>query len=600
MKRENRKAFPKLVRRPRVFDANFENADLADITVAVQKCDCANPNPGLTETEGPVDDNCFVDQYSLCGTLESALGPKTFFIRASDNNPSFIFVPAYGTNGACFSKGDQIPCSEAFGNVLGVEDYLPMDSTASASPCDAPQCQDASCPWRLLEVCDNDPAVESVTPQRIAIPTSFFGGLFGSRTVLYRGHCYTTPTDSCLSDDEAAEETKPDLGEVTKITTQGCNNQSCQCCGGAPSLMDLLVAGIADRIKFVNNGVLPTVVGHDWNDSAYILNEVLTYGTLFANGNTPETPCVDRAETFRLILSECDYWLGFSAYLYASGRWVNTDVHSGGDISGIGNMGAVTYFNGVNYNTQITAAPSHTWIRFAFGGPNTGGEVYTEGGEGGFGTTDAIRFGDLSPHVVVNSTTDPAFCNLVNSTLNRLLTALQKLMCVIVGGSVVGIGGFGSSIESRGGNGTSGVSCDEAIDAANVQWNANAWVPTLNLLGMFENTRTQFSPPFETHISSRRGKIYVDVSIYPDATVVVYLKVSPIGDGSSNSPPVAADNLFHAFDSGSGPIYLSAALANNIPVFTSFCTTPNTTKGWEVVDSGGHGPIGVVFGSFSV
>lgn len=449
----NRKAYPGLIRDPYKFgkDLSFQQEDMI---TAVRNCPCTE-TPVNTDPDPQVE--CFIDEYTLCGTAGAVLAsdsisPPKYYLRADDpdvTNPDEIFVPMFGLaswlssqgitiltdtmdNGGCFTKtAEGIDCNGVTGHVLGMDEWRELPPVEGDDlACDkAPCVGDIRCEYLKFKICSNDPDAANVNPQYIIIHHSFFPGVFGVKTVLYKTHCYTTLSTPCR--DDPGNDVKPAYNELTIVLR--CTDSRCQgCCDGIGTKIDALVQGLAERIRFANTGNLPAVGGHNWTDPTYILAQVLSVGSLLVNGMTVNTPCEQRSENFRLILVEVDYWLHSSTYLYGrlvGDKWINSDVYPDGDIAGFP-LVPIDVFAAPDYESQIQAAVAEDWFRFVFLGPNSAGEMYTQGGEGGFGTVDLIRFGDSNPHVITNIA-NQAFCDLLTSTVARMLTAVQKLISIL-------------------------------------------------------------------------------------------------------------------------------------------------------------------------
>ena len=86
-----------------------------------------------------------------------------------------------------------------------------------------------------------------------------------------------------------------------------------------------------------------------------------------------------------------------------------------------------------------------------------------------------------------------------------------------------------------------------------------------------------------------RGKLELDLTDYDNGTAVLYVKVAPQTNGSSNGPPVVADSLFHSLLNATvAQVNTSGYYGDITPSFTiSGC--PNEVKGWTITDQ-----IGVV------
>lgn len=589
---EKRKAYPKLVRQDYEFPEIQDGSDQEDLADQVRHCDCAPTAPNLD----PLTPNCTVIEYVMCGTPpeDADLDDLPVFYlrkRSEVGAPNVIYV---FSEEACFAKGDDLDCAEAEGRVLALDEYLSLDES-EAEPCEGLQCNPLRCPFLILEICDNDPEADTVEPPSIILPRSFFNGLtLGRKTVVYQGHCYTTPSIPCREEqDEASAEIEFEDIEIVS----NCESDSCAgCCGGAAEDMVTLVTGLKERLRFVNAGVLPPdYLTHTWSDAAYILNNSPNE----INGHTEATACNERYEDWRTYLLEIDFWLysqrtdGLATeYLYNNFTnlpsttqikgWLDSNTYPTSDVDGVAVFSDVDRFNGTDFDDQITATEDVSWYRNTFGGPNAGGEIYTIGGEGGYGTISVIRFGDTDPHVVVNDAVNQQpWCNLVADTIDRLLTAIQRLKAVEVSkGSA-----WANSDERRADENTPTDSCDD-VRAANIAayalapWNAHG----VNVPAFTEALSYDSGSDSSTgHLIAVRSKASVDLSVLGTGVAKIYLDVfttrinmsSPLVY-AGNSPPVAADDLFHLYDVAvTGSPYTSSYVGNNSsPTFAVLTDCP--------------------------
>lgn len=419
---EKRKNFPKLVRRAYQFEADIEFKQQEDIIYRVQNCEC---DSGNGESLDPEQDDCFLDEYTICGNLglddetDVSSLPK-YYLRPSDTNPDLIFIRSFGETGGCFAKGETpVACANADGSLLGMDEYEPMETSDEEPGCEKFPCLSggSACPYLLFKICATDPLATSATfsPKYIIIRTSHFGGI-GSFTVKYQSHCYSTFPIPCRTKTEPY--TLVTGGSLTRMTS--CNDTRCVCCSGILDTLNDLNSGIQERIRFLNNGNVSgfDVIGHAFSDPAYILNSPIET----ALGNTATTSCEARSESIRQWFAELNYWIN---RLYLSG-FIDTEVHPDSDISG---ETTITTFNGApdKYGPQLVGA---TWFNNAFGGPNVGNEMFTNGPEAGYGSTDMLRFGDSNPHVITNIAGNNTFCLLITETARLMMVALQKLQAV--------------------------------------------------------------------------------------------------------------------------------------------------------------------------
>ena len=619
---EKRKAWDKLVRPPYNFAKQKLERTREDLIALTQDCLC-NEAPGVTgsdevddvptpsgidEKDDPLDpnpepsDDCLVDEYTFCGHTNADQQEKIprFYLRvlSDTENPDVIFVPDAVEGGACLQKSDQINCDDARGQLLGPDDYTPIDGSCE----DDPACNAEAPEWVFLELCDDDPVADDTffSPREIYVHASFFPSLVLPLTVSYRFHCYHTPPlslDAFLSQedfDAVSNPVVPDMGELRQEGS--CQDQQCRCCDDASDNLFTLNTAMQNRIRFVNGDTLPTgFAAHDWGDPDYILN------------NHPDTidgplvDCFDRAETWRLYLNEIEYWLKTSDYLYAKplpDKWLNIAVHPAGEIEG---ASALTLYSASDYETHMTASIDHTWYRNAFA-TNAVGEKYTIGGEGGFGSISVIRFGDTLPHVTVRS---QQFCDLLNSTISRMMVTVQSLLAVRLQalfsdleGKNTGQGGAeltpcGTVRSCLNANHPSTAFGDDrrfsvsggCILSSTDPASNNGFIEAQEFLdqGFFAGTNSGF-------LFNARGKIHKDMTTFTAGTPTAksYLKVNGQSGGLSQTPPVTGDALYHFLETAQpGTDWLSSLIGDDTAEFTMFpepCPSPGVLKGWKATD----------------
>ncbi len=463
MDSERRKNYRKLVRDPYAFGVDGGKLPPEDVTMMVRQCECEG-NPNLDPNPG----DCLVDEYTICGTAGidddvSLAEIPNYYIRVRSGpepNPEVIFIPSFGEGGGCFSKGEQIPCSEAVGTVLGMDQYFPLPNSESDPACAKPPCVGPNCEWLRFTLCTNDPSYPDVDPFEIVLPVSFFGGFgLGYKVVKYLGHCYETPSIPCIAEPYEGA-TTPTFDQIEIISPNGCENAKCTCCDNVMERMNLFRDAIVERLLAVNFGNLPTgITDHDWDDPEYLLNadtvevacvtEITGYDDTDPENPIPieeefcndeETPCKDRYEIWRVWLVELDYWLN---YLYATGVWLNLETYPTLTIEGLDMDDTIDTYDATDYEAILTEVPCLTWFRQAFSGPNAALELWTSSAvncEGGLGTIDAIRFGDANPHVVVN-TGSQTWCELMNDTVDRMIVAIQRLAILIFNATQADVSG---------------------------------------------------------------------------------------------------------------------------------------------------------------
>lgn len=126
------------------------------------------------------------------------------------------------------------------------------------------------------------------------------------------------------------------------------------------------------------------------------------------------------------------------------------------------------------------------------------------------------------------------------------------------------------------------MSCATSKTEATAKFTAGSYNPSSELIQVLEQTNSLGV----VQIKTVRGKIEVDLTPFSTGTADVYLKVGTQPDGSSNSPPVTPDNLFHiALSATVGIVNTSAYYADITPTFSASnnCTVA-TDLGWIIND----------------
>lgn len=450
MKRGERKNWPKLIRPPYEFDKVGERMQKEDLSSYVRDCECKEDSTPAPADPSHDPGQCLLDHYQMCGNrcLVELQGWISIYLRRAPDgpdNPQFIFVQnvcsdGEQSQGACFQFVESVDCEGVVGRIVGDDEWQPLPGQVDDDnpPCNNPVycASSVNCQWIVFNLCPDDDAADlpGFSPKTIYVQSGFVFGvngavlIAGQKTYQYNGHCYTSQSPNPCVSEVPPGGTVPGFDELT--SRDGCDDDHCVCCDGAGDALNDLISGLKQRIKFVNGGSLPTVVGHDFTDVAYALN-------LDAN-ILPGTLCVDHATLWRQQFVEIDWWLGTSDYLYnasvSTRQWIDTNLYPDGDISEVATS-PVAVFDSADYEAQVQASPVIDWFRTAFSTNATTGEQYTQGGTCGYSEpASVLRFGDLSAHVVVNDpSNDVNFCNMVNCTIDRLLIAVQKLVGVQLG-----------------------------------------------------------------------------------------------------------------------------------------------------------------------
>jgi hypothetical protein len=126
--------------------------------------------------------------------------------------------------------------------------------------------------------------------------------------------------------------------------------------------------------------------------------------------------------------------------------------------------------------------------------------------------------------------------------------------------------------------------CTDNQNTATNNFNAATYSGSAELIQLLEETKSLGN---FAKVESVRGKIRLDLTAFSHGTCTVYFKVDTQGNGSSNGPPVTADNLFHsALAATMGIVNTSAYYANTTPTFSGSndCSTADKQLGWILSD----------------
>jgi len=126
--------------------------------------------------------------------------------------------------------------------------------------------------------------------------------------------------------------------------------------------------------------------------------------------------------------------------------------------------------------------------------------------------------------------------------------------------------------------------CDTNKTTAANNFASASYAGSAALIQLLEETKSSGS---YAKLESVRGKVQLDLTAFPHGSATVYFKVDTQAQGSSNSPPVTADNLFHsALSATMGIVNTSSYYANTTPSFSSGndCSTSDKQLGWILND----------------
>lgn len=591
MKRIRPRTYRELLREDRSFP-KLPKTLLDDVKIIVGDCPC-NPEDILDQ---PGTD-AMVDAYELCGSNCGDEAPGPFYLRkpASGSNPPVIRVKFICSNmrDACFSLAGEVPVSETEGPVLTMGMYEELPEGA----CEEGDCNsDDSCPIVKFVICEeslkayNNFGGVAAFPREVFVLREALGGKVLGTKIKVGLACYKNANIPCLRTAPPGAKVITSKSEFKFVSA--CTDQKCECCDNVGKVLDTLATGVKERAKWINGGVLPSPPGHDFTDPDYLLNK----------SSVVDADCKMRCERWRLYLCELDYWL---TTFYLSQRWVNTETHPDGDLTG---AETVTHFH-MEYYEDIQGPPSVDWFLNVFG--TTGlGEKYTIGGEGGFGKVNFAKFGDHDPHIIVEQDVDlEQFCKLMVETADRMMRSLQALMGVDVAATLTdSMQGGGDSGDAWGENG-----CALAKQGMLDLWNYAKdhgwlWNDILTLqLGSLESTYKEVGDPpedpsgwhFDAMLRRWRSRVSVSLTAYT-GSANVYLKLVPYGNSSNppSSPDIPVDSMYHRLsETQAGGVWTSEMLNDDDspPEFTSDCPLGRRNGGWYLADS-----RAVILGNFIV
>lgn len=128
------------------------------------------------------------------------------------------------------------------------------------------------------------------------------------------------------------------------------------------------------------------------------------------------------------------------------------------------------------------------------------------------------------------------------------------------------------------------MSCASNKTDATTNFNAASYSSSAAFIALSEKTESSNN---KCTLSSVRGKVQLNLTSFSRGSATVYFKVDDQADGSSNSPPVTADSLYHsALSATMGIINTSNYYANTTPTFSgsNVCGASSTELGWILND----------------
>lgn len=131
------------------------------------------------------------------------------------------------------------------------------------------------------------------------------------------------------------------------------------------------------------------------------------------------------------------------------------------------------------------------------------------------------------------------------------------------------------------------MSCSTNKTDATTEFNAASFSSSVAAIKVLEKTEATNNKCTLTVV---RGKIRLDLSGYTTTgSCITYFKVAPQSTGSSNNPPVTANNTYIAALSATmGQVNTSSYYANITPTFTSDNDCSGTEEyGWLISDQVG-------------
>jgi hypothetical protein len=131
------------------------------------------------------------------------------------------------------------------------------------------------------------------------------------------------------------------------------------------------------------------------------------------------------------------------------------------------------------------------------------------------------------------------------------------------------------------------MSCPDNKDAATDDFVNASFVSTSDSIQVLEETQSDNNSCILTVV---RGKINLDLTSYHNGTALLYFKVSTQTDGSSNSPPVTANETYiQALSATVGIVNTSGYYGNFTPTFSDSndCADADKQLGWLISDQVG-------------
>jgi hypothetical protein len=196
------------------------------------------------------------------------------------------------------------------------------------------------------------------------------------------------------------------------------------------------------------------------------------------------------------------------------------------------------------------------------------------------------------------------------STLTNMRNAFRLVFRAAVVATFVNSTDTGDAQSREGNNGYVGANCNDAKTNATTTWNGASYGTggTYTGFGYYEGT-AYTGVQYYAELFAMRSKLKVNLTNYTGTSASFYFIAIPGSNGSSNNPPVTADNLFHKADAiSTGSTQYSQVYGSGTPAFSGSNNCPllrpgSTQYGWFVNALAGtsaraHAVFNVTFTNF--